>query len=166
MENNNDKENQNSSKVAERKIDNVKAKNREQIYYSGLTILLCLALFQVGWSVVINFSKAVSFKSKMATLEKVKDASMARNDYLKNEIKAYSEVSKLEGIARNSLKMASEDEVLILINDNEASEKTQTTQKKGLILHKDTTKKQKEVKDVQNKQENTSTQKESTESED
>ena len=145
MENNNIDENQSSNKVAERKIDNVSVKTRERIYYSGLTLLLCFALFQVGWSVVINFSKAISFKSKMATLEKVKDASMARNDYLKNEIKAYSEISKLEGIARNSLKMASEDEVLILINDDKTSE-AENSKKKGLILHKESAKKDKDVK--------------------
>lgn len=93
------------------------AKPKERIYYSGLTLFLLFALIQVGWSVLMNFSKAVSFNSKMATLEKMKDVSVARNEQLKNEIKAYSQVSKLEGIARNSLKMASEDEVLILINE-------------------------------------------------
>ena len=65
----------------------------------------------------MNFSKAVSFNSKISTLEKIKEVSLARNEQLKNEIKAFSQISKLEGIARNSLKMASEDEVLILINE-------------------------------------------------
>lgn len=65
----------------------------------------------------MNFSKAVSFNSKISTLEKIKEVSLARNEQLKNEIQAFSQISKLEGIARNSLKMASEDEVLILINE-------------------------------------------------
>ena len=100
-------------KVTEKK----RLKRREKIYYSGLTIFLLLALIQVGWSVIMNFSKVVSFNNKITALQKMKDASVDYNEQLKNEIQAYSNVSKLEGIARNSLKMASEDEVLILIND-------------------------------------------------
>lgn len=94
-------------------------KQSEKIYYSGLTLFLLFALIQVGWSVIMNFSKAISFNSKISTLEKVKQVSLNRNDQLKNEIKAFSQISKLEGIARNSLKMASEDEVLILINETQ-----------------------------------------------
>ena len=97
--------------------DKKKLKKREKLYYSGLTIFLMLALIQVGWSVVMNFSKVVSFNSKISTLKKMKQASVDYNEQLKNEIQSYSQVSNLEGIARNSLKMASEDEVLILIND-------------------------------------------------
>ena len=92
-------------------------KPKDKIYYSSLTLFLLFALIQVGWSVLMNFSKAVSFNSKISTLEKIKEVSLARNEQLKNEIKAFSQISKLEGIARNSLKMASEDEVLILINE-------------------------------------------------
>lgn len=113
--------------VKERIFDKLKkigqkndGKPAERIYYSGLTLFLLFALIQVGWSVLMNFSKAVSFNSKKAQLEKLKDMSVARNEQLKNEIKAYSQVSQLEGIARNSLKMASEDEVLILINEQPA----------------------------------------------
>lgn len=100
-------------KLGRKKADNSKNK----IYYSGLTLFLLFALIQVGWSVLMNFSKAISFNSKISTLEKIKEVSLARNEQLKNEIQAFSQISKLEGIARNSLKMASEDEVLILINE-------------------------------------------------
>lgn len=112
-------------------------KPKEQIYYSGLTIFLLFALIQVGWSVIINFSKAVSFNSKMSTLEKLKEMSVARNEQLQSEIKAYSEISNLEGIARNSLKMASEDEVLILINEPQ----TEETPEKGFLKKKNDNKK-------------------------
>ena len=103
---------------------------KEKIYYSGLTIFLLFALIQVGWSVLMNFSKAVAFNGKISDLEHLKTLSAARNEQLKNEIKAYSQISKLEGIARNSLKMASEDEVLILINEQQPAEKTDTKSKK------------------------------------
>ena len=108
-------------KVKEKK----RLKKREKIYYSGLTIFLLLALIQVGWSVVMKFSKVVSFNSKIAALQKMKQASAEYNEQLKNEIQSYSQVSKLEGIARNSLKMASEDEVLILINETQDNDNTE-----------------------------------------
>ena len=99
-------------------------KPKEKIYYSGLTLFLLFALIQVGWSVLMNFSKAVAFNGKILDLERLKSISATRNEQLKNEIKAYSQISKLEGIARNSLKMASEDEVLILINEQPPAENT------------------------------------------
>lgn len=102
-------------KLGRKKTD----KSKDKIYYSGLTLFLLFALIQVGWSVLMNFSKAVSFNSKISTLEKIKEVSLTKNEQLKNEIQAYSQISKLEGIARNSLKMASEDEVLILINESQ-----------------------------------------------
>ncbi len=92
-------------------------KPAERIYYSGLTLFLLFALIQVGWSVLINFSKVVSFNQKISTLEDLKDMTVKKNEQLKSEIKSYSQISQLEGIARNSLKMASQDEVLILINE-------------------------------------------------
>ena len=103
---------------------------KEKIYYSGLTIFLLFALIQVGWSVLMNFSKAVALNGKISDLEHLKTLSAARNEQLKSEIKAYSQISKLEGIARNSLKMASEDEVLILINEQQPADKTDTKSKK------------------------------------
>ena len=103
---------------------------KERIYYSGLTLFLLFALIQVGWSVLMNFSKAIAFNGKIADLERLKALSATRNEQLKNEIKAYSQISKLEGIARNSLKMASEDEVLILINEQAQPENSELKSKK------------------------------------
>lgn len=63
-------------------------------------------------------------------MQKIKNAAITRNDDLKQEIKMFSSATSLEGIARNNLKMASEDEVLILIN-NPPAEKT--TKQKNLL---------------------------------
>ena len=114
--------------------DKKRLKKSDKIYYSGVTIFLLLALIQVGWSVIMNFSKVVSFNSKISTLNKMKKASTDYNEQLKNEIQAYSQVSQLEGIARNSLKMASEDEVLILINDiySDAQDKDRKDKNKSI----------------------------------
>lgn len=107
------------SKVKKIEKDKKTSTTKERVYYSGLTLILLFALLQVGWSVIMNFSKAISFNSKKADLERLKDATVARNEQLKAEIQSYSQISQLEGIARNSLKMASEDEVLVLINEQQ-----------------------------------------------
>lgn len=92
-------------------------------YYSFLTLVLLFCLIQVGFGVILNISKTISYRAKISTMEKIKSAADSRNDDLKQEIKMFSSMSSLEGIARNNLKMAGEDEVLIIIN-NPPTEKT------------------------------------------
>ncbi len=91
-------------------------KKKTKFYYSFLTILLLFCLVQVGFGVILNISKTISYKSKISTLEKIKNRAEARNKELKQDINMFSSSSSLEGIARNNLKMAGEDEVLILVN--------------------------------------------------
>ncbi len=99
-------------------------------YYSFLTLVLLFCLIQVGFGVILNVSKTISYRAKIFTMQKIKNAAITRNDDLKQEIKMFSSATSLEGIARNNLKMASEDEVLILIN-NPPAEKT--TKQKNLL---------------------------------
>ena len=47
-----------------------------------------------------------------------------RNQDLKSEKRMVTSDNSLEGIARNNLKMAGEDEVLILINEQPTAENT------------------------------------------
>lgn len=49
-------------------------------------------------------------------MEKTKYQAAKRNENLKQEIKNFSSASSLESIARNNLKMAGENEVLVIIN--------------------------------------------------
>ena len=85
-------------------------------YYSFLTIVLVFCLIQIGYGAILNISKTIAYRGKISTLSKIRDAAEARNQDLKQNIKYFSSMSNLEGIARNDLKMAKEDEVLILIN--------------------------------------------------
>ena len=85
-------------------------------YYSFLTIILLLCLVQITISAVLNISKIVSYKAKIIQITKTRDAALALNDQLKDNIKNFSNVSGLEAIARNNLKMSGEDEVLVIIN--------------------------------------------------
>ena len=86
-------------------------------YYSFLTIVLLFCLIQIGFSAILNISKLVAYKAKIITLKKTLNDAEEHNKNLKEEIKLYSTTQNLEGIARNTLKMAGEDEVLIIINN-------------------------------------------------
>ena len=85
-------------------------------YYSFLTIILLLCLIQITISAVLNVSKIVSYKAKLIQITKTRDSALALNDQLKDNIKNFSNVSGMEAIARNNLKMSGEDEVLVIIN--------------------------------------------------
>lgn len=99
-----------------------KPTNKERVkkgfYYSFLTIVLLFCVVQVGFGAILNISKTISYKSKINTLEKVRDEAEIRNQDLKQSIKQFSNTDSLEEIARNNLKMAGENEVLVIINNN------------------------------------------------
>lgn len=106
-----------------------KNKVKKGFYYSFLTIVLLFCLVQVAFGVILNISKTISYKAKINTLEKVRDEAETRNLDLKDDIKQFSTAGSLEGIARNNLKMAGENEVLVIIN-NEPKETDKTKKKK------------------------------------
>ena len=85
-------------------------------YYSFFTFVLIVCLFQIGVGAILNISKIIAYQGKMITLEKLLKKAQARNEDLKTEKKVVTSDNSLEGIARNNLKMAGEDEVLIIIN--------------------------------------------------
>lgn len=97
----------------------IKSQNKTGFYYSFLTLVLLFCLIQIGFGAILNISKTISYRGKIATLTKIKDAAEAQNHDLKEDIKLFSSTQSLEGIARNNLKMAGEDEVLVLINNNQ-----------------------------------------------
>lgn len=100
-----------------------KSKVKKGIYYSFLTLVILFCLVQVGFGAILNISKTISYKTKINTLEKVRDDAEARNRDLKDDIKQFSTATSLEGIARNNLKMAGEDEVLVIINEPKDTDK-------------------------------------------
>ncbi len=92
-------------------------------YYSFLTIVLLFCLIQIGFSAILNVSKIIAYKAKIITLKRTLNDAENKNKDLKEQIKAYSSTENLEGIARNTLKMAGEDEVLIIINNAEKNQR-------------------------------------------
>lgn len=85
-------------------------------YYSFFTIVLIFCLIQIGYGAILNIGKIISYQGKMVTLENLLKKAQMRNQDLKSEKKVVTSDNSLEGIARNNLKMAGEDEVLIIIN--------------------------------------------------
>ena len=115
-----------------------KKKNRTGFYYSFLTLVLLFCLIQIGFGAILNISKTISYRAKISTLTKIRDSAETQNQELKQDIKSFSSTQSLEGIARNNLKMAGEDEVLVLINNNQP----QNTKEKKHKLKKQTKKKE------------------------
>ena len=115
-------------------IDKTKTKNKQRktkirVYYSLLTIVLLICLAQIGFSAILNISKTISYQTKINTMKKTKDQAENRNKKLKEEIKNFSTASSLESIARNNLKMAGQDEVLVIINTAQEANSNQKEKK-------------------------------------
>ncbi len=117
-----------------------KHKRKIGVYYSFLTFVLLFCLVQVGFGAILNVSKIIAYKAKINTMEKVRDEAEARNKELKSDIKQFSRTSSLEEIARNNLKMAGEDEVLVLINNtNNQDVKDKKAKHKKKVENKENT---------------------------
>lgn len=87
-----------------------------RFYHSFLTIVLLLLVIQIGRSALLNLAYVLSYQSKIIKAQQLHAQAENRNKYLKSEIKNFNSMHKVESIARNNLKMAAKDEVLIIIN--------------------------------------------------
>ena len=101
-----------------------KINRKTGFYYSFLTIVLIFCLIHIGYGAILNISKIISYKGKIITLENLLKNSKLRNQDLKSEKKMVTSDNSLEGIARNNLKMAGQDEVLVIINQKVEKPKT------------------------------------------
>lgn len=110
--------------------------NKSGFYYSFLTIVLVFCLAQIGFGAILNISKTIAYRGKISRLTKIRDAAEVQNQELKQDIKLFSATSSLEGIARNNLKMAGEDEVLLLINANQPQNNVKKKKKSKNKKHK------------------------------
>lgn len=115
------------------KVKSKKTSPSSGFYYSFLTAILFLCLIQVAISAVLNVSKGISFVAKIDQMTKTRDAAKALNEQLKDNINNFSNVAGLEAIARNNLKMSSEDEVLVIINTAKEEIKKEEEKKRSFI---------------------------------
>ena len=101
-------------------------------YYSFLTVVLLLCLVQITISAILNISKIISYKAKIIQITKTRDTAKALNEQLQDNIKNFSNITGLEAIARNNLKMSGEDEVLVIINTPKEESKEEKSKIIGL----------------------------------
>ena len=116
-------------------VDKARKKNKKnrhhtQFYYSFLTIILLVCLVQMSFSALLNITEIVAYQRKLSTLESKQIAAEARNAELKKDIKNFSTTATMESIARNNLKMAGKDEVLVIVNKQEIPKSDKDKHKK------------------------------------
>lgn len=90
-----------------------------KLRYSFLTLVLLACLCYVGFSAFYNISKTINYQGKIKRMEQAKEQAMFNNIRLKEELDNFNSLKSLEAIARNNLKMAGDDEVLVIINKKE-----------------------------------------------
>lgn len=113
------------TKLAQRIKSNKARRHKRRFRYSFLTIILLVCLVQMSISALLNITKVVAYQRKLAKLESKQIAAEARNSELKKDIKNFSTTATLESIARNNLKMAGKDEVLVIVNKQEEPKQNQ-----------------------------------------
>ena len=113
-----------------------KAKNKQKkknknvrIYRSFLTFVLVLCIIQMGRSTLLNVSKIVMYQGKIKKSEELQKEAKERHEILEKSIKTHNSLEQIESIARNNLKMAAQDEVLIIINKQQEEEMPRKTLK-------------------------------------
>lgn len=108
-----------------------KKKNRKvKIYLSFMTLVLMALVIQISYSALLNISKIVNYRGKITQSLELKHQAEVTNAYLKNELKNFNSMNKVESIARNNLKMAGENEVLVIINTPKPEAKPKTKKEK------------------------------------
>ena len=117
-------EEQVNNERSERRKKRKKLNCGTKFYCPFFTIVLIICLFEIGYGAVLNVSKIFAYQWKQATLEDLLKKAQLRNKDLKAQKKVVTSDNSLEGIARNNLKMAGQDEVLIIINKKVEDTKT------------------------------------------
>lgn len=112
-------------------VKNQKRKNEIRVKYSFLTLVLLICLAQVGFGAFMNITKSINYSGKKKKMVQLKNEAFVENKKLKSELEDFNSSKSLEAIARNNLKMAGDDEVLVIINRNDANI-TKSKKKKGL----------------------------------
>ena len=133
----NDKQKRNKQQVK-------KNTRKVRFYYSFLTVVLLICLVQVARSAVLNVSKTLNYKVKVKKMMMIREEVQEEHERLENDIKNFGNLKSLEAIARNNLKMAGEDEVLVIIN----KEKEQKSEEP--VADDEELAKQQETKNIRN----------------
>ena len=81
-----------------------------------------VCLVHVGISAFQNITKSISYHGKIKKMQELNEQAYMENQKLKEELDDFSSLKSLEAIARNNLKMAGKDEVLVIINKSQSQQ--------------------------------------------
>lgn len=112
-----------------------KKTTRVRFYHSFLTIVLILCVFQISYSALLNISKIVVYHGKIIKSRELLSEAQKRNKTLKKEVENFNSMEKVESIARNNLKMAAKNEVLVIINEPEQVKRKPKTLKEKIVYY-------------------------------
>ena len=112
-----------------------KKTTRVRFYHSFLTIVLILCVFQISYSELLNISKIVVYHGKIIKSRELLSEAQKRNKTLKKEVENFNSMEKVESIARNNLKMAAKNEVLVIINEPEQVKRKPKTLKEKIVYY-------------------------------
>ena len=87
-------------------------------YYSFLTIVLLVCILILAYSTFLNVTKIIAYEGKIKNLKQIQIETNEKNTSLKKQLEDL-DARSYEAIARNNLKMAKEDEVLVIVHENE-----------------------------------------------
>lgn len=99
-------------------------KIKKRTKYTLFTFVLAIFILQLTISNIQNINKNINYSGKIKALTDKKNEELKKNLQLKNELENFNSDEILESIARNNLKMAGKDEILIIINKEEEQEET------------------------------------------
>lgn len=122
-------------------MNNEEQNTKKTIAYSALTMILMLFIFQAGFGLIINIFKNINIHAQLQIVKKANKKAMNENKKLKYNIETCQSEKSLEAIARNNLKMAADDEILLrIMTGNEelhtASSETKPKKEKGIFFKK------------------------------
>ncbi len=96
---------------------NAEQKEKKKRRFSWLTFVLIICIIELAVSAFNNINKNINFVSKVKGLESKRNEELDRNKQLKSELENFNSEATLESIARNNLKMAGKNEILIIMNE-------------------------------------------------
>lgn len=128
----------NGKKIINKKSSsNYSIPGKKKMKYSLLTFVLLLCIIELVSSNMQNISKTLNFAGKIKGLETRRDEELDKNKQLKSEIENFNSDLTLESIARNNLKMAGQNEILVIINKKKEEPVTEEKNKKHKKLKND-----------------------------
>lgn len=110
-----------------------KKEEKRRFHFSWLTFVLLICIIELSVSSFNNINKNINFVSKIKGLENKRNEELDKNKQLKSDIENFNSEATLEAMARNNLKMAGKNEILIIMDEPKeepVEEKTKDKQKK------------------------------------